>query len=139
MKASRRNLIEIALHLVWTTYERRPLVTEVLERSVYRCIEFEATKLGCTVLAIGGMPDHVHVVLTIPSTTSLANLMKQLKGASSALAGELLTEGFFKWADGYAAFSLSRDHCENAIAYVHYQKEHHSGNNPWPRWERTPE
>jgi REP element-mobilizing transposase RayT len=118
-----------------------PLIRdEELERCLWRTIQAEAEKQGCQVLAIGGMPDHVHVVLVYPPTLSISKLVNQLKGGSSSLARERLgTEDFFKWAEGYAAFSLSSTHCRQAIAYVKRQKEHHSLNDLWLRWEETPD
>ena len=126
------------LHIVWSTHERMPLVTETLERSLYRCMQSEAEALGCHVLAIGGMPDHVHLIVALPTTVSVAKLMKQVKGVSSNLAGDLLSpEHFFGWDDNYAVFSMSQNHCQSAIAYVQRQKQHHAQNNIWLLWEET--
>jgi hypothetical protein len=64
--------------------------------------------------------------------------MKQVKGVSSKLAGGLLNhESFFGWDDNYAVFSMSQPHCQRAIRYVQRQKEHHTQNRTWPRWEET--
>ena len=113
---------------------------EELERCLWRTIQAEAEKQECQVLAIGGMPDHIHVVLVYPPTLSISKLVNQLKGGSSSLARERLgAEDFFKWAEGYAAFSLSSTHCRQAITYVKRQKEHHSLNDLWQRWEETPD
>jgi putative transposase len=130
----------VGLHVTWTTYGRKPLVTPELERAIYRCISAEAEKLGCHVLAINGMPDHVHVVLYLSVTTSISNLLKQMKGASSSLARSLVgTDQFFQWADGYAVFSLSYSHRKNAIAYVERQKQHHATQTTRPAWEQATE
>ncbi len=134
----RRNKVEVALHFVWSTHEHLPLLTEELERPVYRCIQAEAKALACEVLAIGGMPDHVHLIIAFHTTVSIAMLMKQVKGVSSALASDLLNHAsFFGWDDGYAVFSMSAKHCEVAIAYVKRQKEHHGENKTWAWWEET--
>ncbi len=136
--SSRRNKVEVVLHIVWSTHERMPLVTEELERPLYRCMQSEAAQLGCTVLALGGMPDHVHMVVAIPTTVSIAKLMKQVKGVSSKLASDLTAQrSFFSWDDNYAVFSMSQPHCQRAIAYVQRQKEHHAQNNTWSHWEET--
>ena len=116
------------------------LADESLERCVWRTVQAEAEKCKCTVLAIGGMPDHVHLVLVQPPTITLAKLLNQIKGVSSSVARENLgSEQFFRWANGYAAFSLSRPHCKEAIAYVLRQKEHHADQNLWQHWEWTPQ
>ena len=118
-----------------------PLIQDAeLERCLWRTIQSEAEKQGCQVLAIGGMPDHIHMILVHPPTLSVSKLLNQLKGTSSSVVrAELGTETFFKWAEGYSAFSLSSTHCRHAIAYVEKQKEHHSHNDLWERWEETPD
>ena len=115
------------------------LADETLERCVWRTIQAEAEKYHCTVLAIGGMPDHVHVVLILSLTITIAKLLYQLKGVSSSVTREHLgADSFFGWTNGYAVFSLSRPHCKEAIAYVLRQKEHHANQNLWEHWEWTP-
>ena len=51
------------LHFVWTTQQLHPLLTPEVEKSVYRCIQVEAKRLKCAVLALGGLPDHVHLAV----------------------------------------------------------------------------
>jgi putative transposase len=131
---------EVYLHLVWATLNRLPLLTSDIERAVYRCIENEALRLGCNVLAIGGMPDHIHLVVKIPTRLSIASLMNQVKGVSSHFVHERLpyNEGFF-WQEGYGVFSVTPGHVRSVIAYVENQKQHHSEDRVHPRWEETDE
>ena len=132
----RHNKVEVPLHLVWTSFERMPLVTPDIERSVYRCIEDEARKLKCDVLALNGMPDHVHLVVLFPTTIAIAKLMQQVKGVSTAFVRDQLgPERFFRWNEGYGVFAFSRSHRERVIAYVENQKRHHAENTLWPDWE----
>jgi putative transposase len=137
----RQTKAEIYLHLVWATWRRQPLVTEEIERAVYRCIEKEVRRLQCNVLAIGGMPDHVHLVVKIRTTVSAAQLAQKVKGVSSTLARDQLLppDTFFGWQDGYAVFSISRNHVKRVIAYVEDQKRHHSKGTLWTDWEETDE
>ena len=76
------------LHFVWTTQQRHPLLVPEVEVSVQHCLQSEAQRLRCSVLAIGGMPDHVHLALKAPTALSPAQIMKQLKGVSSKFAGD---------------------------------------------------
>ena len=64
--------VEVYIHFVWATLGRAALLEGPLQRTVHRTIRSKAEDLGCIVLAIGGMPDHVHVVLRTPSTVSPA-------------------------------------------------------------------
>lgn len=82
--------LSLFIHLVWATWDRLPLVTPEIERRVCRNAESEAIGKGCQVLAINGIPDHVHLVVTIPSTVAIADLVKQVKGVSSHFMNETL-------------------------------------------------
>jgi len=134
----RQSRIELYVHLVWATAERAWLVKPSFRRSLFRCLEEQAQHLGCTVLALGGMPDHVHMVLRYPAKLSISSLTQQLKGVSSHFAHEQLGLGpIFRWQEGYGAFSLSRGHVKKATLYVEKQEEHHAGGELWPEWEET--
>ena len=128
------SLSKIYLHIVWATYQREPMLTTSLERIVYRCIQQQARQLRCTVLALGGTADHVHLAVHTPTSISASKLMQQVKGVSSKLASE---EGVgFAWQSGFSAFSLSRTHLDNAKHYLKNQKRHHAEGNLWPEWEQ---
>jgi REP element-mobilizing transposase RayT len=134
----RTSKAEIYLHFVWGTIQRLPLVTERIERPVYRCIQEEAMSLGCDILALGGIADHVHLVLKIPPRRSPAEIMKQVKGVSSLFVNKILSghEGF-RWQEGYGVFSISPAHVQKVIAYVENQKQHHAEGTILARWEET--
>ena len=132
---------EYYLHFVWTTQQRHPLLIPDVEAGVQRCLQSEAQRLRCRVLAIGGMPDHVHLALKAPTALSPAQIMKQLKGVSSKFAGDefvradkrLLT--WFRWQEGYGVFSFSASQKERIVHYIHNQKRHHADDNLWSSCE----
>jgi len=133
---SRHNNVALAVHLIWTTQDRECRITETIEGSVYACILAEAKRLKCQPLAIGGMPDHVHLIVLLHPTTCLSKLVQQVKGSSTHLINHLLAPGGgFRWAATYAAFSMSRSHRDRAVAYVQNQKLHHSGQTTYSFWE----
>jgi putative transposase len=135
-----RNKLALFIHLVWATWDRQPIVSAEIERQVYRNIESEARGLGCTVVAINGMPDHVHLVVSLPTTVTIANLVKQVKGVSSHFVNETLKPGSdFKWQGRYGAFTVSRWHVEKIVNYVKGQKKHHHLNDLQNEWEETSE
>ena len=124
------------MHLVWATHKREPLLTASVEPRIHGCISGEARRLGCTVLTIGGVADHVHLLITLPSAVSVAQVARQAKGVSSKLGGELAGAlSFFRWQEGYSAFSISRSHVSRVTAYVERQKEHHATGRLWADWE----
>lgn len=98
----------VFVHLVWTTRDRIPLLVPELRRQVHRSIEADAVRLRYTVLALDGMDDHIHVLVKIPLSLSISDLVKQVKGGSSHLANRVGSpESFFRWQDGYAALNVS--------------------------------
>ena len=135
----RQSKVEVHYHLVWATKNRQHWLEGAKERLVYSVIRQEAEEVGCVVLALNGMPDHVHLVVRTRSMVSPAALAKQVKGVSSTCLNEarLLGDTLFRWQDGYACFSLSRSHVARVVAYVERQKEHHKAHALWAEWEET--
>jgi REP element-mobilizing transposase RayT len=122
----RRNMLRLYLHLVWATWDRLPMIGPGIERRLYRNIESEARGMGCTVLALNGMPDHVHLFVSFPTTIAIANLVKQVKGVSSNFVNDTLKPDVqFKWQGSYGAFTVSRWDVDKIANYVRKQKEHH--------------
>ena len=80
----RRSKTEIYLHYVWATYHRMPLITPALEADLYCALTEQAHRLGCRVMALGGLEDHVHMVVCAPAKHAPSEIAKQLKGASTA-------------------------------------------------------
>ena len=90
-------------------------------------MQAEAQSLKCDVLALNGVEDHVHSLLCLPTTVTIAEVVKQMKGVSSLFANAEFGLPFdFKWSACYAAFSISRWDKTTLIAYIENQKRHHS-------------
>ena len=136
----RQSKAEIYLHFVWATHCRLPLLAPDVEEAVHRCIQQEAQQLGCDVLALGGMPDHVHLLVKLPTRLAPARLMQQIKGVSSHFTHDHLTEceGFF-WQEGYGVFSVGRNQRQTVAAYIANQKQHHADNTVHAAWEEADE
>jgi REP element-mobilizing transposase RayT len=101
------------------------LVPEIRSR-VFACIQKECEALNAEVIAIGGMEDHVHLLVRLPTTASVAKLMQQVKGASSHLVThEIQHENGFKWQGAYAAFSVSPSETPRIRDYALNQEQHH--------------
>src|SRR5947207_714362 len=78
---------ELYVHVVWSTHRRARILTEVIRKDLYPVLIAEARQLGCVVLAIDGMEDHVHMCIRTPARLSVADVVKQMKGVSSRFAG----------------------------------------------------
>ena len=136
----RRSLVEVYLHFVWTTQNRLPVITAGRERAVYRCIIEEAESMECVVCALGGVEDHIHLLLKIPSKYAPAEIVKKIKGVSSRFLHDQFpeTEGL-RWQEGYGVFSVTPSQTEPVIAYIQNQKEHHAHGTLHHRWEQADE
>jgi REP element-mobilizing transposase RayT len=134
----RRNKLVLYVHLVWATWDRLPIITPEIERRLFRNIESEAARHGCAVLALNGTEDHVHLLVTIPATVTIANLVREMKGVSSHFVNdELDSAGQFKWQGSYGALTVSRWDVDQIVAYVKGQKEHHGANDLRQDLEQT--
>lgn len=119
---------QLFYHLVWATKNREPLITAARETLLYGDICSRANRLGCIPYAVGGTEDHIHVILSIPPSLSISDVVKQLKGGSSRMLNQQvpISPDRFKWQTEYSVFSLGRKQLDNAIRYVQHQKEHHA-------------
>jgi putative transposase len=122
-------------HVVWATKLRVPIITRKMEEFLYRYIVKYARKCDSYVLAVNGMPDHVHVVIAIPPKHSVSNVIGRIKGASSRLLGkEFQME--FRWQESFSTYTIGPRGLKAAIEYVERQKEHHLEGTPIPELER---
>jgi putative transposase len=129
---------QLYLRLVWATWDRLPLVTDAIKARVYAAIAEKCRELKCVPLAIGGMLDHVHLLVRLHTTTAVATLAKEVKGSSSHLVTHEITPSeFFKWQGAYGAFTLRKEDAPTVKAYIERQREHHAMSDPWDDWEQT--
>ncbi|WP_408912541.1 transposase [Arenibacter sp. P308M17] len=81
---------------------------------------------GQKLLAINGMPDHMHILLGIRPSCCLSDLVREIKKASNGFIHQKkFVRGRFQWQEGYGAFSYSHSALDNVIGYIQNQKEHH--------------
>lgn len=129
---------QLYLHLVWATWDRLPLITAGVERRLYDAIAAKCRQLKCVPLAIGGVEDHVHLLVRLYRTVPVSKLVKDVKGSSSHLVThEIMPEEFFKWQGAYGAFTLRKDEMPRVKAYVENQKERHATGDLIAEWERV--
>jgi REP element-mobilizing transposase RayT len=129
---------ELFVHLVWATWNRAPLITPDVRDRIYPMMQRKAADLRAEVIAIGGVEDHVHVLARYRPTLAIADLVQQMKGASSFLASQVMGRRF-KWQGAYGAFSLSRSGVRTVRDYVLNQDAHHRGNTTYAVLEATRE
>lgn len=116
----------ILMHCVFSTKERRKLIDAELRQRLWPFIGGVARENKMKALAVGGVEDHVHVLLSLPATIPMAKAVQLIKGGSSKWVHETFPgHRSFAWQEGYGAFSVSVSHVGDTIAYIRNQTEHH--------------
>lgn len=113
-------------HLIWSTHDRQPTLAAEREKMFYGVLYRKAEELGLKIHAAGNVEDHVHVVVSIPPKLSVAECVRQIKGASAYAINHIPgSDGQFQWQGGYGALSIGERSLEKVMAYAAKQKEHH--------------
>jgi putative transposase len=113
-------------HCVFSTKGRARLITPSLQERLWPFLGGIARQNRMTPVIIGGMEDHMHLLLSLPPTMAIAKAMQLIKGGSSKWTHENFPERrLFAWQEKYGAFSVSVSQLETTIQYIKDQKEHH--------------
>jgi len=112
-------------HCVFSTKERRKTIPPDVQGRLWAYMGGIAREIGATALAVGGMDDHSHLLLSLPSTMALAAAMRDIKSGSSHWMRETCSLPAFAWQEGYGAFSIGSAQVETTAAYIANQVEHH--------------
>jgi REP element-mobilizing transposase RayT len=115
----------LSVHVVFSTEDRIPLMTKRVRKRVFPYIGGVIKGLGGTVIAIGGMPDHTHLVARLPTNMCVADFVRKVKANSSKWVNERATDMKFGWQRGYGAFSISQSVVSSVAQYVRNQERHH--------------
>ena len=127
----------VPVHLAWATALRRALLVDGVQVWLWPMLADKAAELGSTFTVVGGMPDHVHVLMELPVTMSIAEVVRRLKGASSRIAHlRGMTE--FSWQEGYGVFAIGRSDLDRVAAYIRRQRERHGADDIWAELEEFP-
>jgi len=117
---------QIHIHAVFAVQNRLSMISEKWEERLYQYITGIVQNNGHKMLAINGMPDHIHILFGMRPVQSLSDLMQDIKGDSSKwINNNRFVSGRFSWQEGYGAFSYSKSAIGSVLLYVMSQKEHH--------------
>jgi putative transposase len=125
-------------HLVWGTKLREPLINEEIARVVKTAARDICNDHRATLHAIGIMPDHVHLAVSIPPSLAISEFVRAVKGQSSFELNKVNRVerlARFRWQAEYAALSFGQRALTSVVAYVNNQATHHAENNLWPSFE----
>ncbi len=116
---------QICYHIVFSTKERRPTLKGDRRPALFRYIWGILKNRDCHLYRINGVEDHIHILTSLHPTVSLADLVKDIKTASSLwIKTEAVFPTFTHWQDGYAAFTQSSGQIGSLIEYIKGQEEH---------------
>ena len=116
----------ILIHYIFSTKNREKLLAESLQSRIWSYMAGIAINNDIHPQIIGGVEDHVHALLLIPKTISVAKAVQLLKGGSSGWIHDTFPKlKNFAWQEGYGAFSVSLSNKQKVINYINNQKKHH--------------
>lgn len=117
---------KIWIHLIWSTKNRFPFLSEKIRNSVLNHILENAQKKGYYIDKINGYSEHIHLLASLNPKHSISEVVNYLKGeVSHWINFEKLTRTHFAWQQGYSAFSVSESQVDKVRKYIENQEEHH--------------
>lgn len=117
---------QIHIHVVFAVKNRSGLIQKEWKDELYKYITGIIQQHKHKLLAINGMPDHIHIFFGFKPTQSLSDLIQDVKGSSSKwINDKKFTKSRFEWQQGFGAFSYSNSHISNVISYIENQEAHH--------------
>ena len=121
---------QIYIQIVFAVKNRDALIDRDWENELYKYITGIIQNKGQKLIAINGMPDHIHILIGMKPACCLADLVREIKKSTNTFIREKKFSKFrFEWQEGYGAFSYSHSALDNVIMYIDNQKQHHAKMN----------
>ena len=113
-------------HVIFSTKDRRPYLDADLKPALFPYMGGIIRETGGKALSINGPTDHVHLLVSLPPNTALADTVRMVKANSSRWVHQKwASREAFAWQSGYGAFSVSQSNMEDVLQYIAAQEEHH--------------
>jgi putative transposase len=117
---------QIYIQVVFAVKGRDNLIHQTWEEELYKYISGIVKNKEQKMLAINGMPDHIHFLIGMKPSCALSDLVREIKKSSNEFINKKnFCKHKFQWQEGYGAFSYSHSSLDNVIGYIQNQKEHH--------------
>jgi len=117
--------LSLHYHLVFSTKNRAPVIDTTWRDRLHAYLGGAVRKIGGVAESVGGTSDHVHLLIGLRATHRLADVLEDIKSASSLWVHQELGVKDFWWQEGYGAFTVSSSQLEKVKAYIEHQEEHH--------------
>jgi REP element-mobilizing transposase RayT len=117
---------KLLTHVIYSTKERAPLIEARHKPKLYPFLGGIVRDMGCHMIEVGGVADHVHMLVLTPPRLALSDLLREVKAGSSRwMNREFNLGGKFAWQTGFSAFSISQREAPDVRRYIGGQEEHH--------------
>jgi REP element-mobilizing transposase RayT len=118
---------QIYVQVVFAVNGRQSLISPSFQEALFKYIGGTMRNADQKLIAINGMPDHVHILVGLKPTVAISDLVKDIKVASSRFINDKkLVRGRFSWQEGFGAFSYSQSHLSKVASYIENQERHHA-------------
>lgn len=113
-------------HCVFSTKKHNKWLNDAVQAQLFPYLGGIARDRGFKLLKAGGVEDHLHLLVSLPATTNIAQAIQYLKGGSSKWIHDTFPKlKDFSWQEGYGAFSIGVSQIDKTISYIGNQVEHH--------------
>ena len=116
----------ILIHCVFSTKDRKPIIPEPMKPKLWAYIGGIARTNKFQALAVCGMLDHVHALLSLPATLQISKAVQLIKGGSSKWLNDHQPRRSFAWQDSYGVFSIGISQIKDTVRYINTQEQHHA-------------
>ena len=121
-----QSLANIYIHLVFSTKSREPLIRPEFRNDLHAYMATVLANLKCPAVLINSVDDHIHILFNLNRTTTLADVVEEVKKSSSKwMKTQDPRLAKFSWQVGYGAFSVSESNAPKVANYIREQEEHH--------------
>jgi putative transposase len=121
-----QSFVSLHCHLVFSTKHRSPMIDGELQPRLFEYIGGIARGLNSMLIAAGGIPDHVHLLVSLNKEIAISDYLREIKAESSKWIHKTLADKHeFAWQAGYGAFAVSYSQIDAVKAYIENQHEHH--------------
>ena len=124
-------------HIVTHTKDSQPFLNENIKEQIYHFIWNKCKRLGFYLHRIGGIENHIHLLIYIPPKISISKAVGLLKGSSSYfINNELADDNILYWQRGFGVTTVSKENFQQIYDYVKNQEQHHKDGTIWEEYER---
>ena len=117
---------QIYVQIVFAVKYRHRLIQKSWKDELHKYICGIINRKTQKVYAIGGVEDHIHILVSLKPDISISELVRDIKASSSKWVNQKgFVRGQFQWQEGYGAFSYQDTSLDNVIRYINNQEEHH--------------